>query len=297
MAERAKVVADACGLGCTILEKEEMKELGMEALLGVAQGSQQPAKFILLSYKGDETSEKAVGFLGKGVTFDSGGISLKSEEGLKEMKNDMAGGAAVIAALSAIAQLKPKLNVTGIIPAVENMPSGSALKPGDILKAMSGKTIEIVSSDAEGRLILADALSYATKQGLSPLIDLATLTGACIVALGRICSGAFTNNRELVSQVIKAGQEAGEYIWELPMYDEYKELNKSEIADIKNVGNRSAGAITGAQFLVEFVDTPWVHLDIAGPAYSEKDKGHLVKGGTGVGVRTLVNLAVTLAHQ
>ncbi|MEE9401370.1 MAG: leucyl aminopeptidase, partial [Dehalococcoidia bacterium] len=211
---------------------------------------------------------------------------------------DMAGGGAVIAALRAIAELKPRINVTGLVPATENLPGGAALKPGDILKAMNGKTIEVVNTDAEGRLMVADALGYARKLGLSPLVDVATLTGACRIALGDICSGAFGNDQELVAKVIKAGEEAGERIWQLPMYEEYKEQNKSEVADVKNTGGRYAGAITAAQFLAEFSeDTPWVHLDIAGPSFIKKEQAYLIKGATGVGVRTLVNLALALAEE
>jgi len=199
--------------------------------------------------------------------------------------------------MSAIAQLKPRINVTALIPATENLPSDSALKPGDILTAIDGKTIEIVSTDAEGRLILADALGYAQKFKPKFIIDVATLTGACRVALGNLCSGAFANNQELVDKVIAAGAEAGELIWQMPMYEQYKEQNKSDVADIKNVGGKYAGAITAAQFLAEFVgDTPWVHLDIAGTNLSEKERGYLVKGATGVPVRTLVNLVLSLAR-
>jgi len=298
MAEMARKVAQDYGLECQVMERDEMEQMGMGALLGVAQGSRQPPKFIILSYKGDKRSKSALGFIGKGITFDSGGISIKPSEGMEEMKGDMAGGATVIAAMRALGQLRPKINVTGVIPATENLPSGTALKPGDILRAVNGKSIEIVSTDAEGRLILADALSYARKLGLSPVIDVATLTGACRIALGDFCSGAFGNNEELIVKVIKAGEEAGECMWQMPMYEEYKELNKSDVADIKNVGKRWGGAISAAQFLAEFAeDTPWVHLDIAGTSQSDKDKAFLVKGATGVGVRTLVNLALTLAQE
>jgi leucyl aminopeptidase len=217
---------------------------------------------------------------------------------MADMKGDMAGGATVMAALRGMAELKPKINVTAVIPATENLPGGAALKPGDVLKAMNGKTIEIISTDAEGRLILADALSYARKLGLSPLVDVATLTGACRVALGDVTTGAFTNNQEWLDKVIKAGEEAGEKLWQMPMYEEYKEQNKSDVADIKNTGGRYGGAITAAQFLSEFSEeTPWVHLDIAGTSLSSKEKGYLVKGATGVGVRTLVNLAMALAEE
>ena len=296
MADIAKEIADKHGLELNILNSEDMEAMGMGALLGVARGSSEPPKLITLGYKGDQRSEKAVGFVGKGITFDSGGISIKPSEGMGEMKDDMAGGAAGIAALSAIVQLKPKVNVTAVIPASENLPSGTALKPGDILKAMNGKTIEVINTDAEGRLILADALSYAVKQGLSPLVDLATLTGACRVALGNGYSGAFTNNQELLNEVMKAADRSGEKLWQMPMPEEYKEQNKSEIADVKNTGNRYAGAITAALFLSEFVDnTPWVHIDIAGTSLSSKETGYVVKGATGVGVRTLVELALSLA--
>ncbi len=296
MAEMAKRLAETYGLELNILEQEQMQELGMGALLGVAQGSQQPPKFITLHYIGGDSTEIDVALVGKGVTFDSGGISIKPSEGMGEMKGDMAGGAAVMAAMGAIAQLKPKTNVMAVIPATENLPSDNALKPGDILTAMNGKTIEIISTDAEGRLILADALGYAKKLDAKHVVDVATLTGACRVALGDVCSGVFGNNQELVDKVIAAGAEAGELIWQMPMYEKYREQNKSDVADIKNVGGKYGGAITAAQFLAEFVgDTPWVHLDIAGTSLSEKEQAYLVKGATGVPVRTLVNLVLSLA--
>jgi len=296
MAETAVRLAESHGLEVNVLEREKMQELGMGALLGVAQGSEQAPKFIVLHYKGSDSAEINMALVGKGITFDSGGISIKPSEKMDEMKGDMAGGAAVIAAISAIAQLKPEINVTAIVPATENLPGGNALKPGDILTAMSGKTIEIINTDAEGRLILADALGYARKLDAKLIVDVATLTGACMVALGKICTGAFGNNQELVDRVIAAGAEAGELIWQMPMYDEYKEQIKSDVADIKNVGNRYAGAITAAKFLAEFVnDTPWVHLDIAGTSLSDKERTHLVKGATGVPVRTLINLVLALA--
>ena len=298
MAEVARKVAEGSGLELTVFDRDEMKKLGMGALLGVAQGSKQPPKFIMLSYRGDDTSKSTMGLVGKGLTFDSGGISIKPSEGMDEMKGDMAGGATVIAAVKAIAELKLKINVTGLIPATENLPGGAALKPGDVLRAMNGKTIEVVNTDAEGRLILADALSYARKQGFSPLIDIATLTGACRVALGDICTGAFGNNQEVINKVIKAGEEAGEKVWQLPLFEEYKEKNKSDVADIKNSGGRYGGAITAAQFLSEFSqDTPWTHLDIAGTSFASKEKAYVVKGASGVMVRTLVNFAMGLAGE
>jgi leucyl aminopeptidase len=294
MAEAAKGIAGKYNLEFKVFDREDMEAMGMGALLGVAKGSNQPPKLITLAYKGDERSEKAIGFLGKGITFDSGGISIKASEGMDEMKDDMAGAAAVMTAVGAIAQLKPKINVTAIIPATENLPSGTALKPGDVLKAMNGKTIEVISTDAEGRLILADALGYAQKLGLSPLIDLATLTGACRVALGTLYSGLFGNDQDLVDKVLKAAERTGERMWQMPMPEEYKEQNKSEIADVKNTGNRYGGAITAALFLAEFVaNIPWVHIDIAGTAFSAKESGYVVKGATGVGVRILVELALS----
>jgi leucyl aminopeptidase len=298
MAETAKEIANKYDLEFKAFDQEDMEAMGMGALLGVAKGSNQPPKLITLSYKGDERSEKALGFLGKGITFDSGGISIKPSEGMGEMKDDMAGAAAVMTAIVAIAQLKPKINVTAVIPATENLPSGTAFKPGDILKAMNGKTVEVISTDAEGRLILADALSYAQKLGLSPLIDLATLTGACRVALGILYSGVFSNDQDLADKVLLAAKRAGEKMWQMPMPEEYKEQIKSEIADVKNTGNRYGGAITAALFLAEFIDkTPWVHIDIAGPRLSNKESGYIVKGATGVGVRTLVELALSEAKS
>jgi len=292
MAKVAEKLAKAHGLGLTVLDREQMEKEGMGAILGVARGSRQPPKLIVLSYKGDKTASETLGFVGKGITFDSGGISIKPSDGMAEMKGDMAGAAAVLSALSAIAQLKLKVNVTAVAPATENLPGGNATKPGDILKAVNGKTIEVVNTDAEGRLVLADALGYAVKQGLSPLVDVATLTGACHVALGRLCSGVFSNDQELVDRLTKAGAEAGERLWQMPMYEEYKEQNKSEVADIKNTGGRWGGAITAAQFLAEFVgDTPWAHIDIAGTSDNDKERGYLVKGATGVGVRILINYA------
>jgi len=297
MAETAANLAKAYGLELEVLEREQMRELGMGALLGVTQGSRQPPKFIVLHYRGGDSTQIGLALVGKGITFDSGGISIKPSEGLQEMKGDMAGGAAVMAAISAIAQLKPKINVVAITPCAENLPGGEALKPGDVLTAMNGKTIEIISTDAEGRLILADALGYANKLGAKLIVDVATLTGACHVALGDECSGVFGNNQELVDKLIAASVDAGELMWQLPMYEQAKEQLKSEVADIKNVGGKWGGAITAAHFLAEFVGgTPWVHLDIAGTSLIEKDRGYLVKGASGVTVRTLVNLAISLVE-
>ena len=297
MAEIACGVAEEEGLEIKVLESQQMEELGMGALLGVAKGSDQPPKLIILSYSGDpDNPSNNLGLVGKGITFDSGGISLKPAGGMEDMKGDMAGGASVIGALKAIGQLKPRINVTGIIAATENMPGGSAQRPGDVVRSMSGKTIEVINTDAEGRLVLADALHYARQMGITRMVDIATLTGAMVVALGNSASGVMGNNQELIDRVIKAGEATGERIWQLPMYDDYKEQIKSNVADMKNTGGRGAGAITAAQFLAEFAeDTPWAHLDIAGTYFSSKEKGPLVKGGTGVPARTLINLALELS--
>ncbi len=298
MSEIASDVAEENGLELKVLDKGEMEELGMGALLGVARGSVQPPKLIMLSYKGAPDSNENLGIIGKGITFDTGGISLKPPGGMEDMKGDMAGGASVIASMKAIAQLKPRINVTGIVGATENMPGGNAQRPGDVVRSMSGKTIEIINTDAEGRLVLADALHYARQQGVTRIVDIATLTGAMVVALGHAASGLMGNNQEFADQVIAVGNDSGERIWQLPMYDDYKEEIKSNVADVKNSGGRPAGSISAAQFLSEFVDdTPWAHLDIAGTYLSKSDKGYLVKGGTGVPTRTLVNLAITLADD
>lgn len=298
LATRAKRMASGLGLTIKILERADMKKLGMGALLGVAQGSQEPPKLIEVSYKGrkGKGTGPRLSLVGKGVTFDSGGISIKPSEGMEAMKGDMAGGAAVLAAIKGIAELKLPVDVTAIVPATENLPSGTAQRPGDIVKAMNGKTIEIINTDAEGRLILADALCYACDRGPTYLVDVATLTGACIIALGSVRTGAFTNNPELMRQVKQASERASEKIWEMPLDNEYGEQIKSDCADMKNVGGKKAGAITGAKLLANFVGkTPWVHLDIAGTAQAEKDYGYQVKGATGAMVRTLIYLAMGFA--
>jgi leucyl aminopeptidase len=296
MATMAAKLAETHQLGLEVLEREQMQALGMGGLLGVAQGSQQPPKFIVLRYRGRGADEGVdIALVGKGITFDSGGISIKPSEKMEEMKGDMAGGAAVMAAVSAIAQLKTRLNIAAIVPATENLPSGSALKPGDTVTAMNGKTIEIISTDAEGRLVLADALAYAGKLGARSVVDVATLTGSMRVALGDLYTGAFGNNQKLTDNIVAAGNEAGELVWPMPLVEQYKEQIKSEVADIKNVGSRWGGSITAALFLAEFVgDTPWVHLDVAGTYWSEKEQGYCTKGATGVPVRTLVNLVLSL---
>ena len=297
MAEAARKVAEAGQLGFEVFENSQMKAMGMGAFMGVAQGSEEPAKLIVLKYEGDPGNPgNNLGLIGKGITFDTGGISIKPAAGMEYMKGDMAGGASVIAAMGVISELKPTINVTGIIAATENMPGGRAQRPGDVVRAMNGKTIEVINTDAEGRLVLADALCYAREQGITRLVDVATLTGAMVTTLGKACTGVMGNDGELVRQTIDAGGQTGEKFWELPMFDEYKELIRSDVADMKNSGGRQAGSISAAFLLREFVDgAAWVHLDIAGTSTSDKASGHLVKGATGVPVRTLAQLAVNLA--
>ena len=289
MAQKAREIAARKNVSCKVLDKKKMKEIGMNALLGVASGSCEEPKFIILEYAGGRKNAAAIVLVGKGLTFDSGGISIKPADKMDEMKTDMSGGAAVMGAIMAAADLQLPLNITGLIPATENMPGGSALKPGDILKSYSGKTIEVLNTDAEGRLILADALAYATKYKPEAVIDLATLTGACVVALGDDVIGMLGTDDKLKKEIDKAAQNTGELVWELPLWESYHELIKSDIADYKNSGGRAAGTITAAAFLSKFAgDYPWVHLDIAGPAWTSKDKAYVPKGASGVGVRLLV---------
>jgi len=299
MAEAAQKVAKDQGLKIQVLDNPEMKKMGMGAFMGVAQGTDEPAKLIVLSYEGDPGNpENNLGLIGKGITFDTGGISLKPPGGMEAMKGDMAGGASVIAAMQIIGQVKPKINVLAVIAATENMPGASAQRPGDVVRAMNGKTIEVVNTDAEGRLVLADALCYAREQGITRLVDVATLTGAMVTTLGKACTGVMGNDDKLIQQTIDAGKKTGEKFWELPMFDEYKDLIKSDVADMKNSGGRQAGSISAALLLAEFVDgAAWVHLDIAGTSTSDKASGYLVKGATGVPVRTLAQLAVDLAEE
>jgi leucyl aminopeptidase len=295
LAERAREMAAECGLECDVLDAGRMNQLGMGALLGVAQGSAEPPALIVLQYRPQQAAEGAVhlGLLGKAVTFDSGGISIKPSDGMDKMKYDMAGGAAVIGAMRAIAQLKPSLPVTALIPAVENMPGGRAQRPGDVVRTLSGKTVEVLNTDAEGRLILADALTYAQRLGCTHLVDAATLTGAIVVALGHVNVGAFGSDQALLDRVLAAARAAGEKFWPMPLDDEYKEQLKSVVADLPNIGNRWGGAITAAMFLKEFADPlPWVHLDIAGTAWLEESKPYMAKGPTGVPVRTLIRLVM-----
>jgi leucyl aminopeptidase len=298
MAEAALKLTSIPGLKVEVLERADMVKMGMGGLLGVSSGSSavNPPKLIVIRYKGRIANDWDLGLVGKGLTFDSGGVSIKPSEKMEEMKFDMSGGASVIGAMSAIGRLKLPLNVIAAVPATENMPDGGAFKPGDVLKMYSGKTVEVISTDAEGRLILADALTFVDRENPKALIDVATLTGAVIIALGTQASAAVTNNEALLQKVIKAGESAGERVWQLPGWDEYRDQYKSDYADIKNVGGRPAGTITAGLFLSEFINpqTPWVHLDIAGTAWGDKEKGHLTKGSSGVPVATLVNLAEML---
>jgi leucyl aminopeptidase len=293
MADAARQMAATYQLDCEVLDRAQMEALGMRALLGVAQGSAEPPAFILLRYKPAKT-ESAVhlGLVGKGVTFDTGGISIKPAESMEKMKYDMAGGAAMMGAMRAIAQLRPALQVTAFVPCVENMPGSRAQRPGDIVAAMSGKTIEVINTDAEGRLILADALTYARRLGCTHLVDAATLTGAISVALGHLNVGLFASDEDMRDRVLRAAKAEGERMWTMPLEDDYKDYLKSAFADLANVGGRYGGAVTAAMFLKEFAeDTPWVHLDIAGTAWLDDGKPFMAKGPSGVAVRTLVRLA------
>ena len=299
MAEIALDVARESGMELTVLERSDAERLGMGAYAGVAQGTEEPPKFIVIRYDGDpDRPENNVGLLGKGITFDSGGLDLKSAEGMLTMKSDMSGGACVIGAMKAIGAIRPKINVWGIVPATENMPGRRAQRPGDVVRAMNGKTIEIGNTDAEGRLVLADAVCYAVENGLSRIVDVATLTGAIGVALGSGATGVFGNDQAWVDELVKAGGSVGERMWQLPTYPSYKAEYKSDIADIRNTGGRGAGAITGALIIGEFAgDAKWAHLDIAATTRTTTTRGINPKGSTGVPVRTLIELVSTLAEK
>ena len=297
LGQRAKNMADEFGLQCEVFSADKLHELKMGAFWSVSQGSDEPPALIVMKYEPAGAPEKPVlGLVGKGITFDTGGISIKPADGMEKMKYDMAGGAAMIGAMRAIALLKPNVRVIGIVCAAENMPSGKAQKPGDVQIAMNGKSIEIINTDAEGRLVLADGLHYARQLGATHLIDAATLTGACMVALGGINAGAFSNNDEYFNRFTQALKKSGEKMWRLPIDEEYKELIKSPIADIKNTGGRYGGAITAAMFLKEFVeDTPWIHLDIAGVAWQEEAVSWIAKGPSGIAVRSIIELVRSFA--
>jgi leucyl aminopeptidase len=292
-AKRASAIASEAGVQVEVLDETQIEKLGMGLLLGVARGSAEPPR--LMVFRHDPAGAPAspvLGLVGKGITFDTGGISIKPADGMERMKDDMAGGAAVACAMRAIALLKAPIRVIGVVPTTENMPGGKAIKPGDILKSAAGKTVEVINTDAEGRLILGDGLWYAQKLGATHLVDVATLTGACVVALGKITSGLFGTPEAWVDQVRRVADRAGDRVWPMPTFDDYKEQLKSEIADFTNTGGRPAGSITAAIFLKEFTGgLPWAHLDIAGTAWADEAKPYLPKGASGVAVRTLAELA------
>ena len=290
MAEEARRVTRGQPIKVTVLDMAAAEKRGMGAFLGVAQGSKRPGRVIIMEYKGGAAKAKPIVLVGKAITFDSGGLDLKTPDGMNHMKTDMSGGAAVMATLLAAARMKLKRRLVGIIPAAENMPDGGSYRPGDVLKSMSGQTIEVNNTDAEGRLVLADALTLAKDYDPAQIIDLATLTGACVVALGEKCAGAF-GDETMVGDLRQASDRTGERIWPMPLFEDYFEMMKSEVADFKNTGARSGGAITGGLFLKQFVDakTPWVHLDIAGPARADKDAPDQPAGSTGFGVQLLLD--------
>jgi leucyl aminopeptidase len=294
-ARRAAAMATDAGVAVEVLDEEQIARLGMGLLVGVARGSSEPPRLIVFRYDPPGAPPGPVlGLVGKGITFDTGGISIKPADGMERMKSDMTGGAAVACAMRAIATLQAPVRVVGVVPATENMPGGRAVKPGDVLTSASGKTVEVINTDAEGRLILGDGLWYARQLGATHLVDVATLTGACVVALGKITSGLFGTPPEWVDQVRRVADRAGDRVWPMPLFEEYRDQLKSEIADFTNTGGRPAGSITAALFLNEFSGgLPWAHLDIAGTAWAEEAKPYLPKGPSGVAVRTLAELAFT----
>jgi leucyl aminopeptidase len=301
LARRAQEMALREGLAVETLSEAQIKDMGMGALIAVSRGSVEPATLTTLRYEPDPATNPGndlIALIGKGITFDSGGISIKPAQDMDEMKYDMGGGAAVIGAMQVIARLKPAIRVMGIIPASENLPSGRALKPGDVIRSLSGKTIEVVNTDAEGRLILADAITYAINRGATHIVDAATLTGACVIALGSVRAGVIGSDQAVIDELIEAGEQSGEPLWQLPIDREYSDLIKSDIADVKNVGNRSAGAITAAAFLKHFAGkTSWTHLDIAGTAWLEKATPSMARGATGFGVRVLASFVLNRAAK
>jgi leucyl aminopeptidase len=290
LAEKAMETAKDHGMEVQVLEVSQAEAMGMGAFVAVAKGSQEPGKFIVLEYnkgKGLDT----IALVGKGITFDSGGISIKPSENMDRMKDDMSGAAAVLATMRTASKLRLPIHLVGIMPATENLPSGKAYKPGDILRTLSGQTVEVISTDAEGRLILSDALTYSLRYQPKAIIDLATLTGACVIALGDYVIGLFGNDESLLKRIEEASVRTGEKVWRMPLWDEYFDYLKSDAADFRNVGTRAAGAIIGAIFLSKFVEkVPWVHLDIAGPASIEKERPYTPRGGTGAGVRLLIQM-------
>lgn len=295
-ASRAEQIADRQGLQCRVFDEAELEAESMNAFLAVSHGSRQPARMVVLEYFGGQNDGREIALVGKGVTFDSGGLSLKPHDSMKTMKCDMAGAATVLGAMSAIARLKLPFNVIGFMGLAENMLGGAAMKPGDVLTARNGTTIEVLNTDAEGRLVLADMLAYAVDRGADRIIDLATLTGACVVALGEDVTGVFTNRQPWCEAVLQAARNVGEDVWQMPMFDLFDEQIEGDVSDIKNIGPRWGGAITAAKFLERFVsEKPWVHLDIAGPSFAESAKPHRDGGATGCMVRTLIQLVAAEA--
>lgn len=303
IAAEARKIGREHNVRVTVLERAQAERLGMGAFLGVARGSHEPPKFIVLEYNGKARSErsgarsksngKPIVLVGKTITFDTGGISLKPSENMEQMKADMTGGAEVLAAMRAAAQLRLPIHLVGILPATENMPGGRAIKPGDILRTLSGKTVEVQNTDAEGRLALADGLAYAARLKPAAVIDIATLTGACMVALGQFAIGMFGNDEALKRAIQDAGLKTGERVWEMPLWDEYFEQLKSDVADMRNIGGRGGGMITAALFLSKFIgDHPWVHLDIASTDWSERERAYIPKGPTGIGTRLLIQYLI-----
>jgi leucyl aminopeptidase len=290
LAEQARQLAATVGCSCTIIDRDELERLGAGGILAVGKGSHHPPCLVELTYQGGGEEARPLLLIGKGITFDSGGISLKPREGMERMKDDMAGAAAVLGVVRAVAELKLPINLVALLPLAENLPGGGAYKPGDILRTMAGTTVEVNNTDAEGRLVLADALHYGRRFNPAAIIDIATLTGACLVALGTLATGIMGNDQALVDRLLRSGETSGERLWQLPLWDEYGEAMKSDIADMKNAGGPHAGTITAGWFLQQFVDegVPWVHLDIAGTAWEEKGRPYLPKGASGVGVRLLV---------
>ncbi len=296
LAEEAEKMAQEYGLEYHALDKAQLTEGGFKAILAVGQGSAHEPRMIVMKYNGAGEGQPYLGLVGKGITFDSGGISIKPGEGMGDMKMDMSGGAWVIGTMRILAQLKPKVNVIGLVAAAENMPSGTAYRPGDVIGSLEGKTIEVLNTDAEGRIVLADGLAYARKLGATKLVDLATLTGAVVVALGHVATGVFGSNDEFTQLFLKSAKNAGERAWQMPLFPEYRELINSTVGDIINTGGRWGGSITAAMFLKEFSgDVPWIHLDIAGTAYLDGEKPYLSKGSSGQIIRSLVDFV--FAHE
>ena len=296
--QEAQNIAEELSVKVTVLERKDQQKLGMGGMLGVARGSQEPPKFIVLEYSGGKKKDRPIVLVGKTITFDSGGISLKPSENMEQMKADMTGGAEVLGAVGAVAQLRLPINVVGILPATENMPGGRATKPGDILRMLNGKTVEVQNTDAEGRLVLADGLAYAARFNPRCIVDIATLTGACIVALGQFAIGMMGNDDALKAGLKKAGEQAGERVWEMPLWEEYFEQLKSDVADMRNIGGRGGGMITAGMFLSKFAgDCPWVHLDIASTDWSSSERPYIGKGPTAIGTRLLVQWLINCSRQ